>query len=135
MCAPFKFENAAKLKKMIDEYFDTVEEDRWTVTGLALHLGCDRDTIWNYSRKDPKDSKSPVDPEVFRLMKIARLRVENGYEIDLKKSGRTGTIFALKNFGWKDESQVKNDTNLNASVKVEVQGKDTEKNLDEILEN
>jgi hypothetical protein len=44
-------------------------------------------------------------PEFMPPLKKALLRVENGYEIDLKKSGRTGTIFALKNFDWKDKTE------------------------------
>ena len=31
--------------------------------------------------------------------------IENSYELDLKKHGRTGTIFALKNFDWKDKQE------------------------------
>lgn len=34
------------------------------------------------------------------------MRVEASYEKDLKKTGRPGTIFALKNFGWKDKQEV-----------------------------
>jgi len=32
------------------------------------------------------------------------------YELDLKKHGRTGTIFALKNLDWKDKSEVDQNT-------------------------
>jgi len=32
-------------------------------------------------------------------------RVESSYELDLKKHGRSGTIFALKNFDWKDKNE------------------------------
>ena len=38
--------------------------------------------------------------------------VESSYEIDLKKHGRSGTIFALKNFDWKDKSEVDNTIHL-----------------------
>ena len=38
--------------------------------------------------------------------------VEHSYEIDLKEKGNTGTIFALKNFDWKDKQEV-DSRNLN----------------------
>ncbi len=44
-----------------------------------------------------------VDPEIIRLIKKAKLKVHNAYERDLRNRGRSGDIFALKNFGWKDQ--------------------------------
>jgi hypothetical protein len=45
------------------------------------------------------------DREYSAAVKKAKLKVENGYERDLKKHGRSGTIFALKNFDWKDKQE------------------------------
>lgn len=42
--------------------------------------------------------------------------VEHSYEIDLKKKGNTGTIFALKNFDWKDKTEV--DNNIKGDIKL-----------------
>lgn len=42
--------------------------------------------------------------------------VEHSYEVDLKESGRTGTIFALKNFDWKDKTEV--DQNVSGSLSI-----------------
>jgi hypothetical protein len=38
--------------------------------------------------------------------------IEHSYELDLKKTGRTGTIFALKNFEWKDKQEIEQKTEL-----------------------
>ncbi|NBO23456.1 hypothetical protein EBU94_08995, partial [bacterium] len=37
--APLKFDSPDELKGVIQGYFDTVPEDEWTVTGLALLVG------------------------------------------------------------------------------------------------
>lgn len=98
---PLIFENKEALDKAIDGYFDNTPKDEWTWTGLALYLNTSRQTLINYKER----------PEFFDSIKKGLERVENGYEIDLKKSGRSGTIFALKNFDWKD----KNETDMNLS--------------------
>lgn len=101
---PLKFETLQELKDKIDAYFADTPKDEWTITGLALALDTSRQTLINYEDKE----------EFFDTIKRAKLIVENGYEIDLKKSGRTGTIFALKNFDWKD----KNETDITSGGKV-----------------
>jgi len=93
---PLKFEKPEKLKEAIDNYFNTTPKDEWTITGLALELDTSRKVLCEY-----EDDR----PEFSNTIKRAKLKVENGYEIDLKKSGRTGTIFALKNFDWKDKNE------------------------------
>ena len=90
---PLKFPTVVDLQTKIDSYFNDTPKDEWTITGLALSLDTTRQTLINY-----EDER----PEYLDTIKKAKLRVENGYEIDLKKSGRSGTIFALKNFDWKD---------------------------------
>lgn len=92
---PLKFQSVEELQTRIDDYFNTVPRDEWTWTGLALHLDTSRETLREY-----REREEFVDP-----LKKALLKVENGYEIDLKQKGQTGTIFALKNFGWKDKTE------------------------------
>lgn len=92
---PLKFKTVEDLDSKIADYFAVTPEDKWTWTGLALHLDTDKWTLTNYRDR----------PEYSASIKKALLKVENGYEIDLKKSGRPGTIFALKNFDWKDKSE------------------------------
>lgn len=62
-----------------------------------------------------------IDMEFTNAIRKAKEMVENSYEIDLKQSGRTGTIFALKNFGWKDQSEVVN-TVIQDTLDEEKQG-------------
>ncbi len=90
---PLKFKTKNELDKAIDSYFDNTPKDEWTWTGLALYLGTSRETLREYKER----------PEFVDSLKKALLKVENGYEIDLKKYGRSGTIFALKNFDWRDK--------------------------------
>lgn len=84
-----------ELQADIDAYFNNTPEDEWTITGLALALNTSRQTLIDYQNKD----------EFSDTVKKAKMKVENGYEKDLKKHGRSGTIFALKNFDWADKQQ------------------------------
>ena len=92
---PLKFKTVKELSDKCDEYFKTTPKDEWTITGLAMHLDTFRKVLCEYEHKD----------EFSNTIRQAKQKVENWYEIDLKKSGRTGTIFALKNFDWKDKSE------------------------------
>jgi hypothetical protein len=92
---PLKFPTVEVLQQGIDDYFEATPRDEWTWTGLALHLDTSKETLREY-----KEREEFVDP-----LKKALLKVENGYELDLKKHGRSGTIFALKNFDWKDKTE------------------------------
>jgi hypothetical protein len=96
---PLKFETVEILQKAIDKYFNETPKDEWTITGLALALDTYRSVLCDYENLDRRK-------EYSNTIKRAKLKVENGYEIDLKKHGRTGTIFALKNFDWKDKNEV-----------------------------
>lgn len=92
---PLKFQTVEELDSKIEAYFNTTPKEEWTWTGLALYLDTDKWTLTTYKER----------PEFSASVKKALLRVENGYEVDLKKSGRSGTIFALKNFDWKDKQE------------------------------
>ena len=92
---PLKFKNDKKLQEVIDLYFKETPKDEWTITGLAMALDTSRKVLCEYGHKN----------EFSNTIMKAKLKVENGYEIDLKKSGRVGTIFALKNFDWRDKNE------------------------------
>lgn len=92
---PLKFKTVEELQEKIDSYFTDTLREEWTITGLAMALDTYRQTLINYEGKE----------EFVDAVKKAKQRVENGYEIDLKKNGRSGTIFALKNFDWKDKTE------------------------------
>ncbi len=93
---PLKWESPDIMQVEIDKYFEETPQSRWTITGLAMALDTDRQTLINYSERE----------EFFDTINKAKLMVENAYEIDLREKGHAGNIFALKNFGWKDKTEV-----------------------------
>ena len=93
---PLKWATVEELQLQVNKYFEDTPEPRWTITGLALALNTDRQTLINYSERE----------EYFDTINKAKLMVENAYEIDLREKGHAGNIFALKNFGWKDKTEV-----------------------------
>lgn len=93
---PLKFKRASDLEEAIEKYFDTTPKDEWTITGLALALGTTRRILIQYGQRD-----------LYRpIVEKAKLKVENSYELDLKKKGQTGSIFALKAMGWSDKQEI-----------------------------
>jgi hypothetical protein len=93
---PLKWESPEEIQGLIDQYFNETPMSRWTITGLALALDTNRHTLINYSERE----------DFFHTINKAKLMVENAYEIDLREKGHAGNIFALKNFGWKDKTEV-----------------------------
>lgn len=110
---PF-YKSNDELQKAIDDYFkngikvksvivgsgnkkEVVEIEVPTITGLALHLGfCDRQSFYSYEKRD----------EFSYTIKKARFFIEQHYEELLQTGNVTGAIFALKNFGWVDKTEV-----------------------------
>jgi hypothetical protein len=84
-----------ELKELISDYFISEKgRKKPTLSGLALAIGIDRRTLYNYQQKD----------EFFPTIKKARDRIEENYEENLLYGERTtGFIFALKNMGWSDK--------------------------------
>ena len=97
---PLIFESPEKLQEAITAYFEGTK--RPTLAGLAFGLGIDRSTLYNYSERE----------EFFHIIKKAREQIEMAYEERLVwDNAPTGTIFALKNMGWKDKTE----TDLNVA--------------------
>lgn len=92
---PVKYDSSETLENKINEYFESTEEEEITITGLCLYLKINKDTFYEYAKKS----------EFRDIINMARLMVEHSYELSLRKNGRTGDIFALKNFGWKDKQE------------------------------
>lgn len=97
---PPKWENPEQVQVLIDKYFDSTPEEEWTITGLALALDTYRSVLIDYQEKD----------EFSYTIKKAKERVQNAYEKDLRRKGRSGDIFALKNFGWSDKQELDHTT-------------------------
>ena len=85
------------LEALIDLYFEEAVQP--TLAGLAYSIGIDRGTLYNYEKKD----------EFFHTIKEARdrmLRVYEGLLIYQGKANVAGIIFALKNTGWSDKTDI-----------------------------
>jgi len=93
---PSEYNNPDELQKRIDAYFDSNE--KYTICGLAYDLGFEsRQSFYDYEKRD----------KFSYIIKRARLRIEGYYESLLgKPGGAGGPIFALKNMGWTDKSEV-----------------------------
>jgi hypothetical protein len=97
---PRKFKSAEELQKCVDNYFKTTSEqgEPFMITGLCLHLDCDRRTLLNWQKDD----------EFFHIVKKAKLKVEASLERELHRGNNTaGTIFNLKaNFSWIERQNI-----------------------------
>lgn len=66
---PLKFQSVEELEGKIEAYF-AKDGEKPTITGLALALDCEIETIKGYGERD----------EFSASVKKAYLRVQNGYE-------------------------------------------------------
>jgi len=96
---PPAFTDPIKLQKDIDSYFEN--NDRVTMSGLAVHLEVSRDTLWRYAN----DKKT--NPKLSDIIKKGVARVMKVYEERLiYEKNQVGVIFALKNMGWSDKQEL-----------------------------
>lgn len=102
---PRKFKNVDDLQALIDAYFADCDENKipYTITGLALSMG-----TWRIVLLDYEAGKYDEPGQKFsNTIKLAKAKVENYAEQKLFGGcAAAGPIFALKNFGWKDTTQV-----------------------------
>jgi len=92
---PAYYDDPEVFSKEVDKYFETSQLPTWS--GLALYLGfSSRDSLNDYKKKE--GFSDPI--------KKALLRIESIYESNLFGRNPAGSIFALKNFGWKDKQEV-----------------------------
>ena len=120
---PPKYESCEELQSKIDEYFKgtgfiilkddkgkeiqdkngkpVVELKAPTIAGLALHLDfASRQSIYDY--RDKNENK-----DFSYLIKKAIMKIEDFAEQMLYSGRPVGSIFWLKNHGWKDETKMK----------------------------
>ena len=107
---PAFFDSAEELQLKIDDYFTNSPDKReiayeggiiklsiFSVCGLAYYLGFEsRQSFYAYEQKE----------EFSYIIKRARLKIEQMYEQNLQFNNATGSIFALKNMGWQDKTEV-----------------------------
>lgn len=121
---PPMFTDPEEVERLVYEYFEkgvkmktvvlgppnaryTIELPVPTITGLCLYLGFEsRQSFYAYEQK----------PEFSYTIKKARLFIENEYEEMLATGNTTGAIFALKNFGWTDKTEIDQKTEHSGSV-------------------
>mgnify|MGYP000947792118 FL=1 len=118
---PPLFSSPNDFNKKVEEYFTYIKGKKkgsnWlrqpepaTITGLILYLGFShREALADYEKK-----KGFSD-----IVKRARLRVEFEYEKKLSAQAPAGSIFALKNMGWKDKTEVESSGQLGITWKEE----------------
>jgi hypothetical protein len=97
---PKRWETREQLISEINEYFDNTPFEEYSVTGLCLYINASKQLLIDYENRD----------EFKDIIKESKLIVENSYELSLRKHGRTGDIFALKNFGWSDKQEIDHTT-------------------------
>ena len=108
---PLKIQDASKLQGLADEYFRKCDEEKtpYTITGLAISLGFNsRQQISEYEDRS----------EFSDVIKRARLKVEHAVEHKLFTNNPTGSIFWLKNYGWKDKQEVELSGDITLSARV-----------------
>lgn len=118
---PLKFDSPEQLAFLIDEYFDSISKTKinddglkyivWSdvpsMAGLAIHCGCNKDTLTEYMNNRPEFSVS-IKTAVQRL---EAFKVSSLYTV----KNPAGCIFDLKNnHGWKDAQTV--DMNVTGDV-------------------
>lgn len=102
MARPRIYNTPEELEERVDDYFSI--EGKKTLTGLALFLGFDsRQSIYDYQKKG----------EFSYIINKALLMVECQYEENLHGNNVAGSIFVLKNMGWKDKSEVESNNTHN----------------------
>jgi hypothetical protein len=94
------YETVDDILPVMQEWLDSLQRgEKPTITGLCIALGFEsKDTLYAYRDK----------PEFSYPIKKCLLFVENGYEKALRENAAAGSIFALKNMGWKDKTEVDN---------------------------
>lgn len=93
------YQTPEDMQKAIDVYFDKLgENEKSTISELCYDLGFEsRQSFYDYENRYP---------EFAYTIKRAKLRIQIHYEKSLQGNCPTGSIFALKNFGWQDKHDV-----------------------------
>lgn len=100
MARPMKYDTIEELQDAIDSYFDYIElkERKPTISGLAYELGfTSRQSIYDYANRED---------EFSYIIKRAVLYMESIIEEMLYSPNTTGSIFWLKNRGWRDKQEI-----------------------------
>ena len=122
---PLKYKTPEELQTAIDKYFlnppnkkvitntdgSTTEVPIFTVSGLGYFLGfMDRQSLYDYCKRGDNFSC---------IIRRAKYFIESEYEAKLQGTNVVGIIFALKNMGWRDKSEVEQsgDSQININIR------------------
>jgi hypothetical protein len=110
-----KFTSVKKLQAAINKYFKECDEKGrpYTVSGLAVALDTNRQTLLNYEEKFP---------EFIDTIKSAEAKIEAFNEEKLydRNIPTVGVIFNLKNnYDWRDKQEIEADINNEIDITIE----------------
>jgi hypothetical protein len=97
---PKKWATREALEQDIEKYFTYCDTNHKhpTIAGLAYYLEVDRQTIYNYSYNE----------DYFDIINKARNKIMMNLEETAIVKGNAGTIFVMKQYGYKDKHEVDN---------------------------
>jgi len=111
MGRPLLVPTPEEFERRVSVYFDECRQEQRPVTmaGMALALGLKkRQTIHEYGKRKGYED----------IVAWAMLHIEDRYEQRLHTNAPTGAIFALKNLGWTDKTEVEHSGNVQLDVKA-----------------
>jgi len=109
-------ESPEEFDRLVEDYRALCEakERPMVLTEMILHLGLSsRQSLAQYEDR----------PEFNDSVKRAKLMIEAEYERRLFGAASTGSIFALKNFGWSDKQvldHTSSDGSMSAPTRIEL---------------
>jgi len=109
------FSSPKELEKKIKEYYEYCDKFKkpLTIAGLAVFLGVDRNTVYNYQKKGD---------EYFRIIKKARDKVLASLEERAVTKGNAGVIFILKNYGYTDKQEISYSKEIKPEIVIDDTG-------------
>jgi len=110
---PPEYKKVSDIEDKLEEYFESLLDEegnqyitRPTMTGMALFLGfASRQSMYDYSKKN----------DFSYIITRAQQVIAMSYEEMLLSKVSSGAIFALKNMGWQDKTEVEQ-TNKNVDI-------------------
>lgn len=103
------FKTPELLKEKIDEYFQHCDKTKepYTITGMCVYLDSFRQRLFEYEQRD--DYRDIIKEAKERVAGYAERHLYTGKNV-------TGAIFVLKQFGFKDTTEVTASFTANATV-------------------
>lgn len=121
---PPKWTDPKVIEKIGMAFFEQRRKEKrpLTITGLALALDTTRDVLMDYQEKDEFSNT---------IKRLKAFCEEYAEENALIGTNQAGSIFALKNYGWKDRQEI---DHSNKGEKFEPMSPDVAKKLEAVYE-